>query len=67
MQAVIIIEIMPQRARRPVHPPRHDQQHQIILLHRHPDQWDHLLMEVELPEVAAAVAEDDNQMYFIKD
>jgi hypothetical protein len=42
---------------------RRDHQHQVILLHPDPDQWDHLLlMEVELPEVVvvAAAAEDDN-------
>ena len=48
---------------------------QIILLHRHPDPWGHLLTEeeppeaeviaeaVELPEVAAVVAGDANRLY----
>ena len=56
------------------HQPGH--QHQTILLHRHPDRWDHLLTEAvpreaevtaeaaELPEVVAAVAGDADRLYY---
>ena len=48
---------------------------QTILLHQHPDRWDHLLTEAvrreaedtaaaELPEVAVAVAGDADKLYY---